>query len=426
MCDQSLQFKESWTAPWCFLSAFVNIIPAPRPTHSPSSPPGAHRGPRAGPAVCVVSTEKCHSAQPSGPFRVFQGGEHHTEFILKSTAWIRTAKLCHPGAPGGYACVHPGGGQGHSLSSAVSQCRGSMQEPHGSGQRQSTWKQGKWKAPWVCPKVKQKKAFVCSELSITEGIQIADVRDHFISCLEVQIGAQITYFKGHLQFSDSRTFAFLSAQHPPHPLFFFNLSVHSFIQRGWFKHIWNTKSALVYEDTIVNKMLPLPRVSYLDKIFKSSDVNSPYNNRSNWLAGTQWHGGKVFSGAFTKEKVLEPGSEGYKSFPRQTWVGENFKQREQHTSSQSRKSVTPGIVCALCLVANHWYIDLRVSSEIGGADGVKSLRTLYLRVWNLSWRQWWGITGSYPQFRKIWLYRRGIGRGNTKARWRLAGKCFSR
>ena len=39
------------------------------------------------------------------------------------------------------------------------------------------------KPQWICPKVKQ-KAFMCSELSITEGIQIADVRDHFISCLE--------------------------------------------------------------------------------------------------------------------------------------------------------------------------------------------------------------------------------------------------
>lgn len=33
-------------------------------------------------------------------------------------------------------------------------------------------------------------------------------------------------------------------------------------------------------------------------------------------------------------------------------MGENFKQREQHVSSQSHKFITPEIV-ALCLVANH-------------------------------------------------------------------------
>ena len=83
------------------------------------------------------------------------------------------------------------------------------------------------KPQWVCPKVKQ-KAFVCSELSITESIQIADVTDHFISCLEAQIGAQITYFKGHLQFSDSRTFAFcLHSIHLTH--YFFFSSIRPFI-----------------------------------------------------------------------------------------------------------------------------------------------------------------------------------------------------
>lgn len=166
------------------------------------------------------------------------------------------------------------------------------------------------KPQWVCPKVKQ-KAFVCSELSITESIQIADVTDHFISCLEAQIGAQITYFKGHLQFSDSRTFAFcLHSIHLTHYFFLIYPSIHLF--KGVDSSTYEIQSQYWFmKIPSWIRCYHLPRVSYLDKIFKSSDVNSPYNNRSNWLAGTQWHGGKVSKEGFTKQKVLEPGSEGY-------------------------------------------------------------------------------------------------------------------
>lgn len=173
-------------APWWFLSAFVNIVPAPGPTHSPSSPTG---GTRRSPELFQESVWSLRRSaaqhNSSGPFRIVQRRSPHWVYPEEHGLDVETtAKLCHPGPQVDIRLCPPRRWTG----AFINLCSVTVQREHARGPMD----QGKGKvhgnrvnekSQWVCPKVKQ-KAFVCGELYITEGVQIADVRDHFISCLE--------------------------------------------------------------------------------------------------------------------------------------------------------------------------------------------------------------------------------------------------
>lgn len=173
-------------APWWFFSAFVNIVPAPRPTHSPSSPTrGTRRSPELFQEFVWSLRRSAAQHNSSGPFRTVQRRSPHWVYPEEHGLDVETtAKLCHPGPQVDIRLCPPR----RWTRAFINLCSVTVQREHARGPMD----QGKGKvhgnrvnekSQWVCPKVKQ-KAFVCGELYITEGVQITDVRDHFISCLE--------------------------------------------------------------------------------------------------------------------------------------------------------------------------------------------------------------------------------------------------
>lgn len=137
--------------------------------------PGGHRGSQScASSLCGLYGEVPLSTTHQDHLGFFRG-DRHTGFILKSMAWIRTAKLCHPGPQVDIRLCSPRGWTGTFInlcSVAVQRehARGPMDQGKGTGHGNRVNE----KPQWVCPKAK-KKAFVCSELSTTEGIQIAEL-----------------------------------------------------------------------------------------------------------------------------------------------------------------------------------------------------------------------------------------------------------
>ena len=126
--------------------------------HSPL--PGGHRGSQScASSLCGLYGEVPLSTTHQDHLGFFRG-DHHTGFILKSMAWIRTSKLCHPGPQVDIRLCSPRGWTGTFKPLQCRSAEGACEGPHGSGQRQGTWKQGKWKAPVDLSKSEAKSFYV--------------------------------------------------------------------------------------------------------------------------------------------------------------------------------------------------------------------------------------------------------------------------